>query len=237
MQITYNNTTINLLDNETKEVLLSLSGGCDSSSLFFLLCTHFPKLKIRPFNCLDIHHPFDTQCARDIYNWMKRRFPEQDIEPLEVNEFDDLDPNFHSEAENYMKNNPNQFRTIRGVVKVRKMYQIHQSLLKKYPEAQLLFGQTKNPSFEDMKNYDHPALLNLREHRRDKVRHKVTYLEPFNTVDKKFIADIFKSHNLMDSLFTLTGSCVGTLELTDGFTKPCKECWWCHEKRWAFGTF
>ena len=27
------------------------------------------------------------------------------------------------------------------------------------------------------------------------------------------------------------------LAKTDNFTKPCKECWWCREKKWAFGMY
>ena len=29
----------------------------------------------------------------------------------------------------------------------------------------------------------------------------------------------------------------GFLKNTDGFTKSCKECWLCHERKWAFKTF
>jgi len=53
---------------------------------------------------------------------------------------------------------------------------------------------------------------------------------PFANVDKKFIAAQYKRFNL-DHLSTLTVSCIGD------DTKPCKQCWWCRERKWAFGTY
>lgn len=53
---------------------------------------------------------------------------------------------------------------------------------------------------------------------------------PFATVNKKFIADQYKKFNIQP-LSNLTVSCVG-----DDIT-PCKRCWWCEERKWAFGTY
>ena len=41
----------------------------------------------------------------------------------------------------------------------------------------------------------------------------------------------------MKELFPITASCVGYAKETDYFTKPCKVCWWCREKKWAFGMY
>lgn len=240
MQLTYNNQTINFFDKVPDKILLSLSGGCDSASILYLICKHFPKMEVIPFNCLDIHHPFDTQCARDVLSWIKTNFPNQKIKDLETYEFDDLDPNYEEDAKKYMKDNPYMFRRVRGVVKVMKMREIHLKLNKKYLNAMIVSGQSKNPSIEDMKKYPNNILLDKREHRRDKfsVQLKSTrHYQPYANVDKKFVADIFKKNNLMNSLFKLTGSCVGSFKQTKGFTEPCKTCWWCHEKNWAFGEF
>jgi hypothetical protein len=56
----------------------------------------------------------------------------------------------------------------------------------------------------------------------------------YANVDKKFVAGVYKENGLMDTLFPLTGSCVGTAKQTDNFTKECRQCFWCHEKKWAF---
>jgi hypothetical protein len=52
-------------------------------------------------------------------------------------------------------------------------------------------------------------------------------------VDKKFIAYQYNKFNLMDTIFPLTASCVNPDDNGD----PCKCCWWCREKHWAFGYY
>ena len=44
----------------------------------------------------------------------------------------------------------------------------------------------------------------------------------------------YKENNLMDTLFPITRSCVGTAKQTRNFTVECHQCFWCHEKKWAF---
>ena len=188
---------------------------------------------------LDINHPFDTECARDVLSWFKTNFPKQQIEELELYPFDDLDPNYQEKAKKILNVNPGYYTAVRGVVKILKGREIHAQIRKKYPQLLKVTGMSKNPSFEDMKNYDNTILFNNREHRRDGIREQMQsgLYQPYLNVDKKFIADIFKKHNLMDDLFERTGSCVGSANVTNGFSEPCKDCWWCHEKRWAFGEF
>ena len=85
-----------------------------------------------------------------------------------------------------------------------------------------------------------------REKRRDRHTHKRTpYHErndkPFycrlEYLDKRFVAEMYEQFNLMDNLFPITASCVEYADKTDYFTKPCKKCWWCREKKWAFGAY
>ena len=57
----------------------------------------------------------------------------------------------------------------------------------------------------------------------------------FGNVDKKFVAGVYMEEGLMDTLFPLTRSCVGSARYTDFFEKECHDCYWCFEKKWAFG--
>jgi tRNA(Ile)-lysidine synthase TilS/MesJ len=57
------------------------------------------------------------------------------------------------------------------------------------------------------------------------------YYRPFCNIDKKEISNIYKELDLIDTLFPLTRSCE-SLTLTKGH---CGECWWCEERKWAFG--
>lgn len=53
---------------------------------------------------------------------------------------------------------------------------------------------------------------------------------PLHTIDKKGLAEQYRKYDLMESLYPYTKSCTATTRL------PCGECFWCHEKAWAFGT-
>lgn len=55
---------------------------------------------------------------------------------------------------------------------------------------------------------------------------------PVINIDKKGIADLYKKYNLLDTLFPLTRSCT---KKTKDFSKHCGKCWWCKERKWAFG--
>lgn len=53
---------------------------------------------------------------------------------------------------------------------------------------------------------------------------------PWSTVNKKFISAQYKKLGI-EELATLTNSC------TVSSTTPCKVCWWCEERYWAFNSF
>ena len=61
--------------------------------------------------------------------------------------------------------------------------------------------------------------------------------QPFQNMTKKDFANLYETHNLMSSLFPYTASCTGTSERTNNFTEPCRECFWCKEKYWAFNMY
>jgi hypothetical protein len=54
---------------------------------------------------------------------------------------------------------------------------------------------------------------------------------PFANLHKQEIAEIYKQHNLLDTLFPLTISC----EATENVSAHCGNCWWCLERKWGFG--
>jgi hypothetical protein len=62
--------------------------------------------------------------------------------------------------------------------------------------------------------------------------HKVS-AEPLINVNKKELAEIYKKEGLLDTLFPLTRSCENS-EL-EFIYKHCGSCWWCEERKWAFG--
>jgi len=96
-------------------------------------------------------------------------------------------------------------------------------------------GLTSNPP-EGVMPYS-----NQEEHRRgpDVVKELASpsgqHFRPFWQINKQFIADIYRGHNLINSLFPLTWSCEGSVEDSHNYTIHCESCWWCIERMWAFG--
>jgi len=64
-----------------------------------------------------------------------------------------------------------------------------------------------------------------------------TFCAPFTNINKKRIKALYDHLNLTESLFPLTRSCEGLSSETNNFTKDCEDCWWCLERKWAFGKF
>lgn len=58
---------------------------------------------------------------------------------------------------------------------------------------------------------------------------------PYLHTTKDKIADIYKKNNLVDTLFPLTRSCENFADRTNNYTTHCEDCWWCLERKWAFG--
>lgn len=59
------------------------------------------------------------------------------------------------------------------------------------------------------------------------------YIAPFIAVNKKKIAELYTEYNVLDDLFPITRSCYNR-DISIGH---CKMCWWCDERRWAFGRY
>ncbi len=71
---------------------------------------------------------------------------------------------------------------------------------------------------------------------------KGDFWSPFANVDKRFVADLYDHYGVRDTLLPLTRSCEKKTPLDAPFDpmfeeKTCGICWWCLERKWAFGNF
>lgn len=240
MQITYNNITIDFWNFSTPaQVILSLSGGADSAALMYLTCKYFPNLEIIPFNCRDVNAPKDSKAAELIVKWMVKEFPNAKIKDIEIFNFNDKDESYVSwkECDEFIKKDQEKYSKLNRIQisKIIQISKVEEFLERKYPLSIKIDGITNNPPVEEMRRL---GFYDIAERRRDpsQIKKQIGFnrYQPFINVDKKFIADIYRKNNLMDSLFPLTRSCIGTAATTDNFTKECHLCFWCHEKKWAF---
>ena len=244
MKLTYGNQTVDLFDEKTpNKIILSLSGGLDSASLFYLICTHFPDMEVIPFTGKDLHAPFDALCALDIVQFMRETFPDHPIGEHYMHEFDVYDPDLRKDAEDKWEQEKvvvNGVRvprstTLSGLVKILEKRKHLDACHELHNYALVVTGMTRNPPDDEMKalGFDHIAEKRRSPNLPDKAWGVKQY-QPYINVDKKFVAGVYQEHNLMDTLYNMTGSCVGTAKESDYFTRECHQCFWCHEKKWAF---
>jgi hypothetical protein len=248
MNITYDNKTIEFYNFELpKQVIVSLSGGLDSAAAMYLTCKHFPDIEIIPITLRDLHAQLDAEAAEDIVGWMKNKFPSANIHDIEIFDFNDKDESIVSwdECDQLKEDYPEHYSTLNRV-QISKIIQIDnilQGVVDNYDMPLRIDGMTLNPPVEEMKKIS-LRFYGMAERRRDPCGHRQTLFKSkfkcnnmyqiFGNVDKKFVADIYRQEGLMETLYPLTRSCVGSARYTQFFEKECHDCFWCYEKKWAF---
>jgi len=247
MKLTHGGQTIDLFAKEVPKLMtLSLSGGADSASLFYLVSKHFPEVEIIPVTCRDQNAPKDADAAVQIVEFMKKEFPNNKIRDIQIFDFNDRTEDFVSnkKVDKVIKEYP-QFKGMRRtqVSKIIQVDRINWNIMKQNPGAVRLDGMTRNPPTDEMKKYgfyekaerrrdkELPLVEEFRTYQRDKW---LNIYQAYINVDKKFVAGVYQDHGLMETLFPITRSCVGTARQTDNFTRECHQCFWCHERKWAF---
>lgn len=103
-------------------------------------------------------------------------------------------------------------------------------------------GITKNPPKYICESFDQPGpkddrftgearqILDIRL-RRSKRFLQDSIFRPLINIDKKGVAELYNTFDVMDTLFPLTRSCE---EMTNDFSKHCEVCWFCKERFWGF---
>jgi tRNA(Ile)-lysidine synthase TilS/MesJ len=100
-------------------------------------------------------------------------------------------------------------------------------------EEQLNLGQTIDEGIENIRGVDitkqliYYSIFVYNNELREEIE-----VRPFFNINKKEIAEKYKELGLLDTLFPLTKSCEDRTVLNG----HCGKCWWCLERKWAFGT-
>ena len=244
-------------------IVITVSGGLDSASLLFLLCKYFPKIEKHIFTGDDINHPIDSFNAENVVNYIMKKIPNHNIKSHDFAHFDDMNPELLEEVKSLVKKRPeykSEFPYIKRskdgrpiphkftdeelfygkiakpLIQDRNTWRI----MEKYKCEVYLSGMTMNPPNDEMKRL---GFFELSEKKRneDRISEKYVFEEinykPFYLVNKLFVKGILEEHSILDEIYPLTGSCTGGANITKLWTEPCKECFWCHERKWTFGKF
>jgi len=104
-------------------------------------------------------------------------------------------------------------------------------------------GLTKNPDPLPEELYDKREIIRDNPEQIFTGNESINYIEeklistPFLFQTKQFIAELYKKHNLLETLLPYTRSCEGLIRNTNFFREACKTCWWCRERKWAFAKY
>lgn len=189
-----------------KNIGIKMSGGADSSILGYLLAEHIIKNKLDinlfPIIIIEQDAPFQQIHAQQVIEFIEQTLDFKFCSPIIF--------------DHYTKTN-----------KIKRMRQIESDLLKTMLDF-IISGTTQYPKegFIEPGGPDDNRKGVFPELWKEKI------YTPFINKDKKELAELYKQHKLLDTLFPLTRSCVA---VTNNFESHCGECWWCKERKWAFG--
>jgi len=204
-----------------KRVWVSISGGTDSALVFEMLCREPSIEEITPYTGIETSRPKHIYFVNAIVDYFRKKYPNKVIRDVVSKTFEvskDVRKNFF----------------------IRK---IQQDAIKMGLVDVFVQGMTSNPS-EQVMIENHMFAKN--ENRRsgwsdkDQVIHLhagIGLYRPLLFVTKQFVAEMYQKLNLMDDLYPLTTSCTGYAEETKDWMIPCEKCFWCLERKWAFGTY
>ena len=227
-----------------KKIIVNVSGGADSAMLLWQVLTYLRQQdrildEIRVLTGVDTFRPANEWNAVEVYLAIEEQFPEQ---------------NFYHDIFKYEK---------RGL---KRDYHVAYELILKEEQGFycMLHGRTENPPIEEQKlvTYNaygkNPGTTMYTDASRPSERESTSTIKksisswyssdlkayqfwsaPFDNVNKKFIAELYKNEPyMMEVVYPSTASCVSdVMKDTNYWQAPCKQCWWCQERYWAFGSF
>lgn len=223
------------IPEKLKRISINVSGGADSSILLLMTIDYLMKnnrddVTVSVTTCSnDFKHRWNGRKAANVINWVleKTRFenfdlhytyyrPEQDQEhfnEVEVKLFSEgrIDSSFNGLTANPM-GDTNLVENIHG-----EMINVSDDALEE----------------RNIENVMGTGVIDVAG---------FAYIwAPFHKVDKSFVAEMYEQYDA-DELFDLTRSCEAVPEPGEPFDpefekQPCGECWWCLERKWAFGRF
>lgn len=209
-------------DDDNKTLGIWLSGGADSSLLCYLLAKHILDnnldFKIQP---VTIFKNKRTTYYKNVLDFIKDSLNcnELFLEPIVK---DRIDEDEHTAFFNLNYENV-----------ISKKYKYIYSGINQTPEAEN-YTSTWKPVYEldqSRSKYTKKLMVINCVIELENKLHEFGEIRPFFNLNKKKIAELYKQYGLLDTLFPLTVSCnTGNIE-----PRHCGECWFCQERKWAFG--
>ena len=226
-------------DPKFKKIGITMSGGADSTMLFYILCKLIEdtgsECKIYPITMIRNYKdkPWDEIVQDNVYNWFYKKFP--NIVQNHIKGFIPSDLELVPISTLGLEKLNKQYGELASItnVDVICITNFTDYLLEKNNLDYMYSGTTTNPT--DIDNAGAPIFRNQENMQFDvnKVISK-TNIDPFALITKDWIIAQYYNFNILD-LLDLTRSCDKNIEVsnTDTIPQPCNECFFCKERNWA----
>lgn len=232
-------------DPSFKKIGIAMSGGADSSLLFYILCKLIQdtnsKCKIYPITMIRGYKlkPWDEIIQTNVYNWFKTQFP--DIVQEQSKGFIPPDLELVPISQLGLTNLNHRYGKLASLTNADVICTVDfmDYILKKYKLDFVYSGTTTNPT--EINNTGAPKFRNQENMGFDinKVISK-TEIDPFALITKDWIIAQYYNFKIVD-LLELTRSCdsdvnsIGKhwLDKPDVIPPPCGVCFFCKERQWA----
>jgi hypothetical protein len=209
-----------IIPPHAKRIGISMSGGADSSMLCYLVAKQIKEqeldVKIHPISAKFEVRPWSYDHAAKAVTFIKG-----DLQCPEVF------------GQHYWFNVPLD-ECQSDEEKQKHFGHIFSFLLQNKFIDHFFSGKTMNPAQEVMDTFfDQNPQLDRNNPDESNIYKSEVETVPWGMVDKRFIIDLYKQYDLVNTLLPRTRSCEGDEYVTENFTKTCGKCWWCEEREWA----
>lgn len=219
------------IPNKMKKIGVNCSGGADSAILLFAVAKyvkeHMPESTISVVTCAnDLKDRWNARKAADVINYV--------CEKLNFTQFDMHYAYYRDKQET------EYFHEVEGKLFIDGRIEMLASGITQKPLE--ISGDT---TIEDIDG----KVVNLRDKYivgRESPNEIIwtrdlRFWNPMANIDKKFVAYMYDYYGVKDELLPLTRSCEAKPDehvFDPEFEKhPCGRCWWCLERKWAFGEY
>ena len=242
---------------------MRISGGIDSAFMTYLMMSRYPNKKLLPVTMFNKLRPAAMDAVLNVESKLRELLPDSTLLEAEVAFFDtsnwkktkEMIEEFEKTGKKYNPKDVFQQKWYEDIFKKYPELNVYMS------------GETLNPPVEEQPNIitdsfsgfpnDRNFKRNLVSKREKKmIDGKLFYydtskyeIRPFRNMNKKEVAGLVKELGLDKTLFPVTETCETEIFVYPNMTRdfnmsytnpgaePCKRCWPCREKYWAYGYY
>lgn len=236
MKIELSDITIDFFEHDVSDknqIGVMCSSGTDSTITLYLTALRFPDRMIQPYHIEESQYPNQKPSLLKIIDSLNQRLPNENLLPLmsDYVDYSTIDCEWREKAKEDPGDLPARKNGNEGQAKILATRHFKKHRYEVGHFDYLVSGATSNPPIEVLEKMGCP--YESRRSNRLAPRMFDNYYEPFYHINKKHIAELWEKYEIMD-LFNDTITCI---EHRSNIDKPCKVCYFCNEKKWAFGAF